>query len=163
LEPGDILRWFYDLIRKRPMNVSFVDDYVAGSARPFSRAAVLYLKEDLGVESILSLTEKNLDPNLVQGMLYKHVAMQNHMIPTIEQLQESVQFLLSQANNKRKTVVHCAAGKGRTGTVLAAYLSKKYGYPAEKAISITREKRHGSVEKKQEKIIDDYVLGSQRI
>lgn len=145
------------------MNVSFVDDYVAGSARPFSRKAVLYLQEDLGVQSILSLTEESLDPSLVEGLQCKHIAMRNHMPPTIEQLQESVQFLLSEANNKRKTVVHCAAGKGRTGTVLAAYLSRKYDYPAAKAISITRKKRPGSVEKKQEKIIEEFVLNSQRI
>lgn len=139
------------------MNASFVDAYVAGSARPFSRKAILYLKKELGVQSILSLTEDGLDAGLVAGLQYKHVPMRNHMAPTIEQLQESVQFLLSEANNKRKIVVHCAAGKGRTGTVLASYLSSKYGYSATKAISIAREKRHGSVEKKQEKIVEEYV------
>jgi atypical dual specificity phosphatase len=41
--------------------------------------------------------------------------------------------------------VHCAEGKGRTGTVLAAYLVYK-GLSTDDAIKKVREKRPGSIE-----------------
>jgi atypical dual specificity phosphatase len=43
-------------------------------------------------------------------------------------------------------MVHCAAGKGRTGSVLAAYLVKKQGVTAEEAIEKIRSMRPGSIQ-----------------
>ena len=38
-------------------------------------------------------------------------------------------------------MVHCAAGKGRTGTVIAAYICKRDNISAEMAIEQIRAKR----------------------
>ena len=52
--------------------------------------------------------------------------------------------------------VHCAAGKGRTGTVLAAYLVTQ-GMTAGEAIRKVRELRPGSVETyEQEQMIREW-------
>ncbi|MHB8702250.1 MAG: phosphatase domain-containing protein [Nitrososphaerales archaeon] len=136
--------------------MSFVDESVCGSARPFSRRSVLYLKEK-GIDSILTLTEFPLSPDLVRNMGYKHVPINNHKAPTLEQLKESVDFLLADTGKKRKVAVHCAAGKGRTGTVLAAYLCASHGYSAKEAIEAVRAKRPGSIEKGQEAIIEEFA------
>ena len=53
-------------------------------------------------------------------------------------------------------VVHCAAGYGRTGTMLACYLVHK-GYGPTEAINEVRRKRPGSIEtKEQENAIYEY-------
>jgi atypical dual specificity phosphatase len=156
VEAGDILRSFYGSIYHRPMNVSPIDELVLGSARPMSRQEVEWLRDSMGVKAILSLTETPLPESWLEGIVYKDVPVRNHTSPRIGVLQESVEFLLERTTSKQRTTVHCTAGKGRTGTVLAAYLCAKYGSSAQDAIDQVRAKRPGSIERTQEKAIFDY-------
>lgn len=138
------------------MNVSFLDEHVLGSARPMSRDGVNWLREKMGVKAILSLTEEPLPSQWLDGVTYRLVTMRNHAAPSLRQLDESVNFLMNQSNDGKNAVAHCAAGKGRTGTVLAAYLCAKYGSTAEDAIRRVREKRPGSIERIQEAAVVEY-------
>ena len=149
-EPGDIIRRFYDLLLGRPMNASFIDDNICGSARPFSKRSVIWLQEKMGINSILSLTESDIQKLIPEGINYKHVPMKNHVAPTNSEIEECVDFLLSESAKGRKVDVHCAAGLGRTGTVLAAYLVAKYDMNAPDAIKKVRALRPDSIEKNQQ-------------
>ena len=54
-------------------------------------------------------------------------------------------------------VLHCFAGKGRTGTILACYFVEK-GMRAEDAIAQVRELRPGSIESfSQEIMVEDFA------
>ena len=60
--------------------------------------------------------------------------------------------------NKEPVMVHCLAGLGRTGTILACYLIKYEKMSAEDAIQHIREKRHGSIQSfVQEELIFQYA------
>ena len=53
--------------------------------------------------------------------------------------------------------MHCGAGMGRTGTMLACYLVGK-GYSFQDALAHVRQRRPGSVETlEQEGVIRDYA------
>jgi atypical dual specificity phosphatase len=155
-EKGDILRWIYGRILGRPMNFSFIDEMVAGSAGPLRKKEVDWLREKKGILAILSVREGPLVAGWVQGLRYLNVPVRNHYAPTLDQLKECVDFIMKETESGKKTTVHCAAGRGRTGTVLAAYLCNKYGFSSDEAIREIRAKRHGSIERKQEAVITEY-------
>ena len=54
--------------------------------------------------------------------------------------------------------VHCAMGRGRTGTMLACYLVAREDYSPDKAIDETRRRRPGSIEtRRQEQAVRDFA------
>jgi atypical dual specificity phosphatase len=161
LEIGDIMRKVYDIIFHRPMNFSFVDNFVCGSARIMSKRDVDWLKTK-GVKAILALTETPAPSSWIEGsgIEYKQVPIKNHAAPTLTQLEDCIEFIKRNAQKGNKTLVHCAAGKGRTGTVIAAYVCARDNISAEMAIEQVRAKRQGSVERNQksgqENVVAEY-------
>ncbi len=154
-EIGDVFRKIYGWIVGHPMNFSFVDEYVAGSARPMSAKEVKWFREK-GISSILSLTEEPLKKDWIDGFDYLDVRIENHSIPSLEQISKSVEFLISEIAKGKKIVVHCAAGQGRTGTILAAYLTSTKKTNPKESVKSVRAMRGGSVEKKQEETVVSY-------
>src|SRR5690606_5893278 len=102
------------------------------------------------VGAIVSLTEYSLHQDTLEryGMEYLHLPITDYHPPSIEQIQQCVAFIDRVAQEKGvATLIHCLAGRGRTGTMLAAYLvHHNKGMKAEDAIGIVREKRPGSME-----------------
>jgi atypical dual specificity phosphatase len=119
---------------------------LAALARPSGPEDFAWLREQ-GVEVILCLTEDRPRRDWVESanLLVFHEPVEDMEAPTQEQLERCVSAIL-RANEKGMGVaVHCEAGMGRTGTVLAAYFVAK-GMSATEAIARVRRMRPGSVE-----------------
>lgn len=154
---GILYRKIRGVIVNRPANFSWVMDGLAASAAPVSGRQIGWLRLH-GVQFVLSLTEKPLPMKWFEAgtLRYGHLPLENHSPLTISQLEEAVGVLEKALSNGGKVLVHCAAGLGRTGTVLAAYLVKAHGDGPAQAIERIRSTRPGSIENFQEKVIYDY-------
>ena len=134
-----------------PLNFSFVwKTRVAGSGHPGrggERVATLASLRDAGVDSILTLTEEPLDfaPIREFGFEYLHLPIEDFTAPAQDQIDAAVKFLGEQMAAGRGALVHCRAGIGRTGTMLACFLVAQ-GMEPGRAIAEMRRLRPGSCE-----------------
>ena len=128
-----------------PRNFSWlIESKLAACARPESEAELHGLTRE-GVKAIVSLTGTPLYPEPVNRLGFEYLHSHISGAPSPIQLHEIIQFIEEQNAQSKPVVVHCAEGKGRTGTVLAAYLVYK-GLTADDAIDKVREKRPGSIQ-----------------
>ena len=91
------------------------------------------------------------------GMMAIHLPVPDLQAPTEDQLQQAVDAIAGAAQSGMAVAVHCTAGKGRTGTVLAAYFVNQ-GLSADAAIRRVRNLRRGSIETpEQEEAIVEFA------
>lgn len=154
---GDVYRKLRSMFSDSPNNYSEFSGEVGACGKPSSKEQVSWLWKK-GYRAMLSLTEKPLPDEWLKGKgwAYRNVPMQNNMPPKLDELKQAVEFMEFCLREGRRVVVHCAAGSGRTGTVLAAYLVKAKGFTADEAIKEVRKKRPGSIGRNQEVSIHEY-------
>lgn len=135
-----------------------IEGEIAGMAKPASSVYDFEFLKENGFEAIASLTDFPLNETLVEefGFSVKHIPVRDFEAPTLEQVEDFIAFAEKARAEGKKLVVHCDAGLGRTGTILACYLVSK-GYNAAKAIEEVRAKRPGSIETfEQEELVVKY-------
>jgi atypical dual specificity phosphatase len=119
---------------------------LAGLARPSEQEDFLWLRKQ-GIEVLLSLTEDRPRRDWANqaNLLVFHEPVEDMEAPTQDQLDRCVSAIQRAMERNMGVAVHCGAGLGRTGTVLAAYLVAK-GMNANAAIARIRRLRPGSIE-----------------
>lgn len=149
---GFILRRLRASILDEPNNFSWViEGKLAASAFPASRGQLRWIVRR-GVNSILTLTEYPIMGKWLNGLdlRVKHIPMADHGTPRLEYLIDAASYIERELKSGRTLLVHCLAGKGRTGCVLAAYFIRSMKMSAREAVELVRRKRPGSIEYEQE-------------
>jgi atypical dual specificity phosphatase len=141
-----------------PVSFTWIEDKRLGAmGRPAGSEELTWLREQ-GIQVLISLTEEPPNRRWVEdaGLLLFHVPVLDMDAPTQEQFDRCVKAIERANSNEMGVAIHCGAGLGRTGTVVAAYFVRKGATP-EAAIRRIRELRPGSVETaEQEEAILEY-------
>lgn len=168
---SDIYRWLYGLIRGRPTNFNWIiERKLAGSGVPMSKKEARWLINTQGIRTIVTIKEKPLSQEWLSynngantgdsdtKIDYLHISVQDYGAPSLKELDYVVNYISQQIDRTSPVMVHCSGGKGRTGTIIVAYLIKKEnGMTADRAISRLSRIRGESIQSKdQEKILFDY-------
>jgi len=116
--------------------------------------------EVAGVRAVVCLLEDLPEHASCYPSVWRHLHLPicDFNSPSLGQVRAFLEFVETCKADGRGVAVHCWAGLGRTGTMLAAYLISK-GERAEKAVRRVRAYRPGSIETEdQEVFLEDFAL-----
>ncbi len=139
--------------------------YIHPERRLAGRGALTDFEDELsalhsfGVRAIVSLLNIPSDAPVYEsaGFVFLCLPVPDGGGPTIEQAAEFVRFVDEQRAGRRPVSVHCEAGLGRTGTLLAAYLISQ-GDSADRAIGKVRAAESAAIETpRQEQFLKAYA------
>ena len=139
-------------ITKKPTNFGWlINNKLAGSGMPTSIAELEWVRKQ-GVKSIITMTENPLPESWIKDVNYLHVPTEDLSAPDMDKIDQTVDFIQERIKNNEPIMVHCAAGIGRTGTMLACYLIKYHNMSAKNAIEKVRKERPGSIQSESQEI-----------
>lgn len=156
---GKFLRRLRATVQDEPTGFVWVEDMkLAGSGYPASRSQVEWLAKR-GVECILTLTEQALPQEWTEGLAVEthHVPMKDHRPPDLESMKRGAGYVVERRSDGKVVLVHCLAGEGRTGCVLAAYLIRTRKIGAEQALEELRSLKPEFVERRQEDAVREFA------
>jgi atypical dual specificity phosphatase len=142
-----------------PPGFTWVDPpRLAALSRPQGGEDLRWLRRN-GIDVLISLTETPLPRHWLNdaGILAVSVPVADMSPPSERQLDHVLATIRKANASGMGVAIHCAAGLGRTGTVLAAYFVSG-GMSARDAILKVRDLRPGSVETaEQERAVEHYA------
>lgn len=151
-KPGNMWRKVHGKITKRPTNFSWlIEEKLAGSGMPTSFDEVDWILKQ-GIKSIVTMTENALPPQWVDDIGYLHVPTPDFTAPDMEKIDLAVEFIHQNITDNQAVMVHCAAGLGRAGTILACYFVKYKKFSAKEAITKIRKERPGSIQSETQEL-----------
>ena len=151
-KPGNIWRKVHGKITKKPTNFSWlIEEKLAGSGIPTSSDEFSWILNQ-GINSIVTMTENSLPDDWTKKIGYLHVPTPDLTAPDMDEIDLAVDFINEEIKNEQAVMVHCAAGLGRAGTILACYFIKYKNFSAKQAIKKIRDERPGSIQSESQEL-----------
>jgi len=147
---------------------SYLHTYrVAGMSEPWSTkmAPTLALLKEQGIGAILTLTEDNLygEEYTAAGFLNHHEPIDDCEPPSMEGMDRAIGFINNCLDEGHGVAVHCLEGRGRTGTVLAAWLGCEESLSPQDAIRRMYDLReHTIITPTQRSFLDRYLSAARQ-
>lgn len=137
-----LIRFIYERVQGHRWFDQITDQLWIGGAPTYGRDYE-FLNQS-GIKAVVNIrAERDDDVALYtqQDIAYLRLEVLDVMVPSPAQLDQGVQFIRENTEAGRSVLVHCAKGRGRSATLLAAYLMRYEGYSYDQARELLVSKR----------------------
>lgn len=137
-----LIRYLYESVLGNRWYDQVTSTLWLGGAPTFPRDYDFLLEK--GIKAVVNIrAERNDDRDFYEqhGIRYLQLKVLDVMVPPNEVLNEGVEWMRTQIAEGRPLLVHCAKGRSRSATLLAAYLMREEGMSLEDAHQLMKEKR----------------------
>lgn len=136
------IRFVYERIQGHPWFQRIDDQLWMGGAPTYERDYDFIL--DNGISAVVDVrAEREDDMALFDKNGIQHIKLKvlDVMVPPPEALDAGTEFMDKQIQSGGTVLVHCAKGRGRSATMVAAYLMRYRGYDYAQARDLLVERR----------------------
>lgn len=120
---------------------------------------------DHSIDAIVDIREErmsDLEFYAQHGIRHTKLKVPDVTVPPPDVLDEGVRWMAEQVAQGRSVLVHCAKGRGRSATLMAAYLMKAHGLSYEQAAALLEGKRRlVKLEARHRKVLEEWMEGEQ--
>lgn len=136
------IRFWYEKVQKHDWFDPVAPRLWLGGAPTYLRDYQFILDQDIGaVLNIRAEREDDVAFYDQHGITHLQLRVPDIIVPPAEAITAAVDWIDDQVKDGRNVLVHCAKGRGRSATLLAAYLMAHRGMNYDEAHELLRSQR----------------------
>ncbi len=130
-----------------------------GGAPHYQRDYDFIVKNNIrAVMNVRSERSDDTDFYAAHDIAHLRLLVPDVWVPDEQAITDGVEWIKQQVADRRSVLIHCAKGRGRSATILAAYLMSEVGYTYEEARDLLKSKRKLSkLEERHELVLKDWI------
>ena len=121
---------------------------------------------ELGITAVLNVRAERADETAFydqHGITHVQFRVPDVTVSDEITITAGVDWIKAQVENSRTVLVHCAKGRGRSATLLAAYLMREEGMSFDKANALMKSKRPlTKLENKHRQVLEAWFSGQKQ-
>ena len=154
-----LLRFVYERIQRHRWFDEVTPQLWLGGAPHYRRDYDFLL--DAGIDAVVNIrAERHDDVELYErhGIAYLQLKVLDILVPPAEILDEGVAFIHEHVEAGKTVLVHCAKGRGRSVTLLAAYFMRYEGMSFKEVDEFLTEKRPlSNLQSRHRRVLEEWI------